>query len=287
MWIRQRVPLRRQAPRDDTAKWLRAKVAEFARPRHAIAESAVNRGVADALALELENYGLTVTQQGRFRNVVALPATSDPITLVCAHYDTVPGTPGADDNASALAVMLGAARTQPEGVGFVAFNREEDGMLGSSDFVQWLTDEGRIRIRDVHVLEMVGYTDPRPGAQRAPPFLPRALMPRDQGDFIAIVGVGSGWRLANRVHRAAKGALGVPPVVTLQAPGALLGWAPDLGRSDHRPFLERNLPAVMWTDTAEFRTPHYHLLTDTPATLDYAFMAEVLALLLRTLRSAR
>ncbi len=285
MWIRQRVPLRRRVVEGETAGWLRYKVAELAQPRHALAEAGVNRQIADALALELEGYGLAVTQQGAFRNVVALPATTDPVTLVCAHYDTVPGTPGADDNASALAVMLGAARARPPGVGFVAFNREEDGMLGSSDFVQWLHDEGRIRIKDVHVLEMVGYTDPRPGAQRAPPFLPRALMPRDRGDFIAIVGVGSGWRLANRVHRAAKGALGVPPVVTLQAPGALLGWAPDLGRSDHRPFIEHGLPAVMWTDTAEFRTPHYHQLTDAPDTLDYAFMTEVLELLLTTLRA--
>ncbi|MEL7367954.1 MAG: M28 family peptidase [Myxococcota bacterium] len=282
MWIRQAVPLRRRAVETEQARWLEHKVAELAVPRHAVAESLANRRAADAIALEFESYGLRVIHQGRHRNIVALPAEPGPITLVCAHYDTVPRTPGADDNASAVAVMLAAARARPAGVGFVAFNREEDGMLGSTDFVNWLETENPIEIGDVHVLEMVGYTDPRPGAQRAPPFLPKFLMPRDRGDFVAVVGVGAGWSLANKVHRTAKNTLGVPPVVTLQVPGALLGWAPDLGRSDHRPFIQRARPAVMWTDTAEFRTPHYHRITDAADTLDYAFMAEVLELLLAT-----
>ena len=285
MWIRQALPLRRRPPQTDDAQWLAQKVEALAKPRHAMAESTVNRRTADVLALELESYGYAVTQQGRYRNVVALPETREPITLICAHYDTVPNSPGADDNASALAVMLAAARRQLPNVGFVAFNREEDGMLGSSDFVRWLGAEKPFTIGAVHVLEMVGYTDPRPGSQRVPHFLPKVMVPRDRGDFIAIVGVGSGWSLANRVHRAASGALGVPPVLTLQAPGALLGWAPDLGRSDHLPFIQQRLPAVMWTDTAEFRTPHYHTRTDTADTLDFSFMAEVLALLVKSVTS--
>jgi Zn-dependent M28 family amino/carboxypeptidase len=195
----------------------------------------------------------------------------------------VPNTPGADDNASAVAVLLGAARSRPPATAFVCFNREEDGMVGSFDFVRWLSSVGTPTIREVHVLEMVGYTDMRPGSQRVPPPLPRWMLPRDTGDFLGLVGLGKGGTLASRVRRAADGALGVPPVVSLAAPRALLCCAHDLGRSDHLPFVHAGLPAVMWTDTADFRTPHYHLRSDRPETLDYAFMAGVLRLLLATL----
>lgn len=244
----------------------------------------MNRRIAETLAEELESYGYRVRHQGVHRNVVAVPPDDPgPYVLVCAHYDTVPRTPGADDNASALAVLLGAARERPPGVAFVAFNREEDGLIGSADFVRWLDQPEAPGVTKVHVLEMVGYTDPRPGSQRLPPGVPRLLAPRDAGDFVAVVGMGAGSRLAADVRRVASGALGVPPVVSLQGPAGLLHWIPDLGRSDHGPFLGAGVPAVMWTDTAEFRTPHYHALTDAPSTLDYTFMDEVLELLLLTL----
>lgn len=283
MLVRQALPLRRAPADDDGARWLRDQVRQLAVPRHADAEARANRWIADHLALALEGAGYRVIHQGPHRNVVALPDTPGPITLVCAHYDSVPGTPGADDNASALAVLLGVARERPPGVGFAVFNREEDGMVGSTDFVDWLGARGAPTLAAVHVLEMVGYTDPRPGAQRVPTPLPRWLLPRDTGDFVAIVAMGAGWRLADRVRTTAASTIGVPPVVTLQAPAALLGWAPDLGRSDHLPFVLGGLPAAMWTDTAEFRTPHYHRRSDGPETLDYAFMAGVERLLLRTL----
>lgn len=110
---------------------------------------------------------------------------------------------------------------------------------------------------------------------------PRWLLPRDTGDFVGVVALGAGWPLADRVRRVAANTLGVPPVVTLQAPAALLALAPDLGRSDHLPFVRRGVPAVMWTDTADFRTPHYHTRSDRPETLDYTFLAEVTALVAR------
>lgn len=283
MLIRQALPLRRASGDSDAARWLRAQVFDLAVPRHADAEPSANRRTAERIALAFEEYGYRVVHQGPHRNVVALPEAPGPITLVCAHYDSVPRTPGADDNASALAVMLGVARALPKATGFVAFNREEDGMVGSCDFVRWLAEPGSPQIREVHVLEMVGYTDPRPGSQRVPSPLPRFLMPRDTGDFIALVGLGAGWRMADHVRQTAASSMGVPPVVTLQAPAALLGWVPDLGRSDHLPFIQGGLPAVMWTDTAEFRTPHYHQRSDMPDTLDYAFMAGVQTLLIRAL----
>ncbi len=110
------------------------------------------------------------------------------------------------------------------------------------------------------------------------------MLPRDAGDFVAIVGLGAGWGMAGRIRATADGALGVPPVVTLQAPKAALAVAVDLGRSDHLPFVVDGRPAVMWTDTADFRSPHYHQRSDTADTLDYAFMGEVLELLRLSLR---
>jgi hypothetical protein len=283
MWIRQSTPLRRAEDHSEAARWLREQVQILAVPRHAIAEAASNRRVADTLALALEGFGYRVLHQGPHRNVVALPTApaGGPLTLVCAHYDSVPGTPGADDNASALAVLLGAARTCPPGVAFVAFNREEDDLLGSVDFVQWLAsgDPAAPAVDAVHVLEMVGYTDMRPGSQRLPPSIPRALLPRDQGDFLAVVGLGKGMGLAGQVAGLADGMAGVPPVVSLQAPRLALSLAPDLERSDHRPFVVAGRPAVMWTDTADLRSPHYHRRSDVPDTLDTAFMAGVLRLL--------
>lgn len=284
MLVRQATPLRRPTPSSDEARWLRALVERLSVPRHAIAEERANRQIAEFLALTLESYGYRVLHQGPYDNVVALPPEPGPYTLVCAHYDSVPQTPGADDNASAVAVLLGAARTRPPGVAFVAFNREEDGLVGSADFVQWLAREPSApEIGDVHVLEMVGYTDYTAGSQRLPPTIPRFLLPRDVADFVAVVGLGKGSRLASGVRKAAQGALGVPPVVSLQAPKAVLAVAGDLGRSDHLPFVIDGRPAVMWTDTAEFRSPHYHQRSDVPDTLDYDFMAGVLRLLELTL----
>ena len=275
MWIRHAPALRRPDATSDEARWLEHLVRRVAVPRHALREEAENRRIAEFLSRELESYGYRTSYQGRFRNVLALPDGPGPYTLVCAHYDSVPRTPGADDNASAVAVLLGVARSRPPATAFVCFNQEEDGLLGSSDFVAWLDTPGAPEVGDVHVLEMVGFTDMRVGSQQVPPPIPRFLLPRDRGDFVGVVGLGAGHRLAAKVRNTAAGALGVPPVVSLQAPRRLLDIAPDLGMSDHLPFVVCGRPAVMWTDTAYFRTPHYHELSDTPDTLDYGFMAGV------------
>lgn len=282
MLIRRVLPLRRAPVQTETARWLRARVEQIAVPRHATVEAYANRRLASTLARELEDAGYRVRFQGPHRNVVATPREDGPFTLVGAHYDSVPRSPGADDNASAVAVLLSIARRRLPGVGFALFNREEDGLIGSRDFVRWLPTSG-LEVGEVHILEMVGYTDPRPGAQRLPPGVPRFLSPTDRGDFIGVVGLGCAHRLAARVRRTAEGAMGVPPVVSLQAPLMCVHAVPDLGLSDHLPFVELGRPAVMWTDTAFLRTPHYHQLSDTPETLDFTFMAEVETLLAKVL----
>jgi hypothetical protein len=198
--------------------------------------------------------------------------------LVGAHHDAVAGTPGADDNASAVAVMLAAARAigPVEGVCFVAFNGEECGLLGSRHLVGKIGTDGPDQ---VHVLEMVGYASQAAGSQRNP--VPPAPVPT-VGDFLGLAGTARSGRLLDHVLTCAGHS--TIPVYGLYLPevplGAIRRSAPHVLRSDHAPFWEAGLPALMWTDTAEFRNPHYHLPTDTPDTLDYDFMAGVTRLLI-------
>jgi Zn-dependent M28 family amino/carboxypeptidase len=204
--------------------------------------------------------------------------------LVGAHYDAVPGTPGADDNASAVAVLLSAARAigPREDVCFVAFNGEECGFVGSRHLVEHRL--GQHRLEQVHVLEMVGFTNRSPGSQRNPvPPLPVPTV----GDFLGLVGTHCSARVLDHVLGCAGSA--TIPVYGLYLPDVPLETVrmkvPHAFRSDHAPFWYAGIPALMWTDTAEFRNPNYHQPTDTPDTLDYTFMAEVARLLVHAVLS--
>jgi Zn-dependent M28 family amino/carboxypeptidase len=203
--------------------------------------------------------------------------------LIGAHFDSVPNTPGADDNASAVAVMLAAAKAigWRKDVMYVAFNAEECNLAGSQEFVKELAAELKV-LEQVHVLEMVGYRDRRPNSQQNP--LPMIQAPTT-GDFLGVV-ANKGFLIDQII--AAAGSIAVP-VVGLAIPSglplnAIRQLSPHLLRSDHAPFWERHIPAVMWTDTSEFRNPHYHQPTDTPDTLDYEYMAEVDKLLVAVVK---
>jgi len=210
---------------------------------------------------------------GKTRNVCSGELEQARI-LIGAHYDSVPNTPGADDNASAVAVMLAVARCvgSRSDVAYAAFNGEECGLVGSHEFVEQMSGVMK-RLEQVHVLEMVGYRDRRPQSQQNP--IPTVQTPTT-GDFLGIVANHGG--LVEQIIRQA-GCINVP-VIGLAIPegmplAAIKQWSPHLLRSDHACFWEKNIPAVMWTDTSEFRNPHYHQPTDTPDTLDYEFTAEV------------
>jgi hypothetical protein len=152
----------------DWVKWLSV-------PRHFIGQPRVNRETAETIAGLLKGWGYEVSLQGRLYNVVAPPqAASGPMQIVAAHFDSTAFTPGADDNASAVAAMLGCAKViagaNPKTpVMFVSFNREEDGLLGSLDFVSQLAANERRRIQCAHVLEMVGFASEQPHSQKMPP----------------------------------------------------------------------------------------------------------------------
>lgn len=218
---------------------------------------------------------------GKTRNVCfGRPETAR--ILIGAHFDSVPNTPGADDNASAVAVMMAVAETlgPRKDVMYVAFNAEECNLAGSLEFVEEMDEMEALE--QVHVLEMVGYRDHRPNSQKNP--LPMIQAPTT-GDFLAVVANKS--HLVDQIIEAA-GNISVPLVGLALPPGlpldAIRQISPHLLRSDHAPFWEKDIPAVMWTDTSEFRNPHYHQPTDTPDTPDYEFMAEVGELLMIIVR---
>lgn len=233
----------------------------------------------------LVDAGYVVTKQPyqyldyRVANVIgstAAAAGSSDFYVVGAHYDTVPTTPGADDNASAVAVMLEVARRVAKAglnlpVLFVAFTLEEPPAhltrhQGSRVFVRQSRKSGN-RVLGAIILEMVGYTARR----QHYPFVRRWPGYPAEGNFIGIIG---NWRSRRFGHTILQGFRKntLLPVESLFVP--FNGWIlPATRLSDHASFWDAGWPALMVTDTAFFRNPNYHLPSDTIGTLDFDFMA--------------
>ncbi len=274
-------------------QWLQSIVERISIPRSYEHESENNRLTRDWVEEQFQSLGFRTMRQGEFDNIVAWidESIADlesllPTLLVGAHYDTKPGTPGADDNASAVAAMLGAAKavaqahqsgTDLSRCVFVAFNREEDGLLGSYDFVNHALPESW-ELNEVHILEMVGYCDHEPGSQGLPKGLPIKLG-HDRGDFLAIVANRTSNSKLKSVIETAASYVPEFPVWGLKVFFGMEKRFSDLRRSDHAPFWDRKIPAFMWTDTSEFRNPNYHLPSDTPDTIDYEYLHSVTRLL--------
>jgi len=233
------------------------------------------------VAAELEALGLEVEtvvggEPGReVRSVVAeIPGSShaDEIVMVTAHHDA--WFAGADDNATGVAVILEVARvmagSEPDRtIRIVAWDREEEGLVGAAEYVRTRGTEGVYRIVN---LDSVGYTDPTPGSQQSI----LGLDAPDTGDFLAVIApefaademlraVG----LARHLDTAPK----LAGVVARQDAHAML--LTDLLRSDHAPFWEAGVPGLFFTDTTEFRNPRYHTAEDTVDTLDPLFLDQV------------
>ncbi|WP_448603385.1 M20/M25/M40 family metallo-hydrolase [Thermoleptolyngbya sp.] len=208
-----------------------------------------------------------------------------PKLLLAAHYDTVDGSPGADDNATAVATILEAARLlnpqdTPNTLELVLFDREEAGLEGSQAFV---ADAARLQeLRGAVVMDMIGYGCNVAGCQSYPVMLPIAP-PTDRGNFLAVIGDRPHPQLIQAFHQIADApSSGVTPVFSLAVP--LLGdLTPDLLRSDHTPFWQAGIGAVLLTDTANFRNPHYHQPSDTPDTLNEEFFLGSAQLVIRAI----
>lgn len=201
--------------------------------------------------------------------------------LVAAHYDTVLQSPGADDNASGVAVVLELARllgsrSTLQTLQLAFFDREELGLRGSLAFAA--NQAHLANLRGVIVMDMVGFACYTPGCQQYPDNLP-IIPPTDKGDFLAVVGDAEHLPLLNAFQNSER--VNLPSVLTLPVPfkGALM---PDTLRSDHAPFWYVGVGAVLLTDTANLRSPHYHQSSDTPATIERAFFTGAAQIVVNT-----
>lgn len=247
------------------------------------------------------------------RNVVAeiaREADGDDVIVIGAHYDTVTGCPGANDNGTGVAALLeiayacaGVAATAPRALRFVAFVNEEPPFfqteeMGSLVFARAARERNE-KIVAMLSLETIGYYSDEPGSQQYPvpplviaPFvisardgrLRRGRLPR-QGDFISFVGNTASRPLLRRclLAYAAHQAACPEPRRSVPAAGAAAPAAiPGVGWSDHWAFWQCGYPALMVTDTAPFRYPHYHMPSDTPDKLEYRRFTEVVRALTST-----
>ena len=210
--------------------------------------------------------------------------------IVGAHYDSVAGTVGADDNASAVAVQLETARLLTVlkdrhkldlAVKFVSFPLEEPPTFGTrymgSSVYAYNAWKSKEQIDGMICLEMVGYTCHDPGCQEYPFPLMFFDYPK-QGDYIGIVGNFKSRNFARGLSKAFSMNPDLPVIkLTVPAGGYLL---PSIGLSDHSSFWHRGYKAVMVTDTAFYRNPHYHRASDTMEKLDFGFMAQLVKSLL-------
>jgi aminopeptidase YwaD len=212
-----------------------------------------------------------------YKNIVAEKkgmGSPNSVFILGAHYDTVSGSPGADDNASAIAVLLEVARNiqaVPLGstVRLIAFSLEEYDYVGSMHYVKSLK-KGEEKILGMISLEMVGFIGPR---QDYPPYLNPKYYP-NVGDFIAIIGNEAAKELLEIVCGSFKTHIPQLPLEFLIVPGKGEGME-EVRLSDHCTFWDQGFKALMITDTAFLRNPNYHLPSDSMETLDFEFMKHV------------
>jgi Zn-dependent M28 family amino/carboxypeptidase len=274
-------PLRPLSPQETLLREkLKAHVAVLARNER-------NTDLETAARYIEKQFGAFTVQEfpSQGRTVRNIQSGTGPI-VVGAHYDSVPGSPGADDNASAVAVLIELQKMlAPERlpIAFVAFVNEElpySFTLECGAF-QWArrAREGGESVRAMFSLEMLGYYSDDRGSQRYP--WPLSLIYPDRANFIAFVGdLGARALVRKSIGFFRKNS--DFPSEGVAAPAAL----PGIRASDHWSFRLHGFPAIMVTDTAYNRNPHYHRASDTPDKLDYDRMTRVafgLAAMLRNL----
>jgi Peptidase family M28 len=209
-----------------------------------------------------------------------LPGTSPGIVLIGAHYDSVYGSPGANDNGSGVAALLAlahrlAGRPNEKTLRIVAFVNEEPGyfqtpQMGSFVYASRCRDRGD-QIEAMISLETIGYFSSQSGSQKYPVPGLALIYPRT-GNFIGFVS-----NVASRsLLRAAIGDFRRKAQIPSEG-GALPAMVPGVGWSDQWSFWQYGYPGIMVTDTAPFRYPYYHSADDTPDKLDYDSMTRVVA----------
>ena len=243
---------------------------------------------ADYIRIALAGYGYEVQRQvyevsGQpCENLsVEIPGRDRPdeIVVIGGHYDSVRGSPGANDNATGVAAVLALARAfvgQPSSrtLRFLAFVNEEPPFFQTGQMGSWVYAK-RSRQRGEQIvamlsLETIGYYSDVPGSQRYP--FPLNFFYPPTGNFIGFVGNVQNRGLVRQVVKGFRGQSRFP-----SEGAALLGLFPGVGWSDHWAFWKEGFPAIMITDTALFRYPSYHLPSDTPEQVRYDHMARVVS----------
>jgi hypothetical protein len=204
----------------------------------------------------------------------------DEIVVIGAHYDTVVGTPGANDNASGVAALLALARSMTHRhsgrtVRFVAFANEEPPFfwsrnMGSAVYARHCRARGE-RIVAMLSLETIGYYTDAPDSQRYPTKLLGWFYPTT-GNFVGFIGNTASRRLVWDAVDSFRRHTQFP-----SEGAALPGLMGGVGWSDHWAFWQAGYPAIMVTDTAPFRYAWYHAAQDTPDKLDYDRLARVVS----------
>lgn len=250
--------------------------------------------VQDLCADRLTSLGFTVERHAYATglNVVGVrTGTTSPAerVLIAAHYDHIPGCDGADDNATGVAGALEAARVlamvdHARTLVVACWDEEERGLIGSRAYASRAAARGETIVGYFN-FEMIGYRDTTPGAQSVPAGID-ALFPEAsaeleanemRGDFVAVIADPASMAQVAALERHAD-RIGLP-FIPLVVPEALLGSVliGDLRRSDHAAFWDEGLPAMMLTDTSEFRYEAYHCTVgdDVVANLDAAFATSI------------
>lgn len=249
--------------------------------------------VRDSIEQRLANYNLEITNQPfSFLGTSALNITgripgivNDSITYINdAHYDGVSAGPAADDNGSGVVAFLEAARVLSDyqfanNIRFIGFDMEEDGLIGSQKYV----NDGGIQpwetIAGVLNFEMIGYYSDKPNSQEFPNgfdiLFPAAhdsmIAANWKGNFLAnIANDGSQW-LKETFDSCSRAFVPELRVISIQTPGTGV-ITQDLRRSDHAPFWDQGIQALMLSDGAEYRNENYHTANDVMDSLNFEFM---------------
>jgi hypothetical protein len=208
--------------------------------------------------------------------------------VVGAHYDSAIGTPGANDNATGSAAVIELARLLSDLKGksgkrirLVLFVNEELPYFGTEDmgslqYAKKLAERNE-RVTAMYSLETLGYYSDAAGSQKYP--APFGLVFSDRGDFISFVGMLGSRPLLQDAMRSFRSHTQFPTIG-----GVSPGFIPGISWSDHWAFAQHGFQALMITDTALFRYPHYHKPTDTPDKIDNDRLARVVKGIERVVR---
>lgn len=258
---------------------LERHLAEVSRERDPYLASAGHFYVQHYIRTEMSRWGTVATHRFEVRGklhqnlILDLGSGPQPPLLIGAHYDAVLGSPGADDNATGVAALLLLAEVLSSNlsrpVRLVAFDLEEYGLAGSQAYAAELRQQNQ-KLRLMISLEMLGYCSDQPNSQHYPTGL-RYFYPH-RGNFIALIGnlatLPDLIRLSRSIRNSGQACEWLPA-------GQRGQIVPDTRRSDHASFWDQGYAAIMVTDTANLRNPHYHRRSDRIETLDLDFFTRV------------